>query len=200
MDTLSEQRTAYLVAAYKRIQRDLLPQAPRPEIVALSWSFPCTNARGGGKSVRVGEYFGTPIQGSPEGEQHAIVISPRVWTGELEMLGVLAHEMVHACLPAGTKHKKPFKQLAGAIGLTPTKEADPAEGFRTWYQNVRSNGDSLPAFPAGALSPNKTGGGTRLRLWECSCPVKVRVASDTFDATCNRCEDPFIRQGGGERE
>ncbi len=40
------------------------------------------------------------------------------------------------------------------------------------------------------------GSGSRLRLWECECerPVKVRVASDTFDATCNVCEAPFTRK------
>ena len=36
------------------------------------------------------------------------------------------------------------------------------------------------------------GSGSRLRLWVCGCPEgtagrKVRVASDTWDATCNRC-------------
>jgi hypothetical protein len=37
------------------------------------------------------------------------------------------------------------------------------------------------------------GSGSRLRLYECECtpPVKVRVARDTFDATCNCCTRPF---------
>lgn len=40
-------------------------------------------------------------------------------------------------------------------------------------------------------------GSGRLRLWECACarPVKVRVASDDFRATCDRCHSPFTRQG-----
>jgi hypothetical protein len=39
------------------------------------------------------------------------------------------------------------------------------------------------------------GSGSRLRLWVCGCdaPVKVRVASDDFQATCNRCDSPFKR-------
>jgi hypothetical protein len=42
------------------------------------------------------------------------------------------------------------------------------------------------------------GSGSRLRLWHCQCPrpVKVRVASDTFDATCNVCKSAFTRAGG----
>jgi hypothetical protein len=41
-----------------------------------------------------------------------------------------------------------------------------------------------------------TGSGSRMRLYECACakPVKVRVASDTFDATCNVCGSKFERQ------
>ena len=43
-----------------------------------------------------------------------------------------------------------------------------------------------------------TGSGSRLRLYVCACPEgtsgrKVRVASDVFDATCNRCASPFVR-------
>jgi uncharacterized paraquat-inducible protein A len=34
-----------------------------------------------------------------------------------------------------------------------------------------------------------------MRLWECKCerPVKVRVASDEFEATCDRCNAKFER-------
>jgi hypothetical protein len=40
------------------------------------------------------------------------------------------------------------------------------------------------------------GSGSRMRLWECACtpkPVKVRVASDDFQATCDRCGTAFRR-------
>jgi hypothetical protein len=41
------------------------------------------------------------------------------------------------------------------------------------------------------------GSGSRMRLWECACtpkPVKVRVASDDFRATCDRCDSAFKRR------
>jgi hypothetical protein len=47
----------------------------------------------------------------------------------------------------------------------------------------------------GGVSRGK-GSGSRLRLWECACtpkPVKVRVASDDFQATCHRCGTAFTR-------
>lgn len=193
---LSSKRTQYLEAAYDQIKADLLPQAPGRERVALSWSFPCRNARGGGRSVRLGEHHFAPVQGSETGEQHVILVSPRVWTCETDVLGVLAHEMVHACLPPNTKHKKAFKDLAGVIGLEPTKQADPAEGFLRWISNTKES-NNLPPFPAGAIAPNVSSTqSTRLRLWECDCPVKVRVASNDFRAVCSRCDQEFKRQEG----
>lgn len=43
-----------------------------------------------------------------------------------------------------------------------------------------------------------TGSGSRMRLWVCGCPEgtagrKVRVASDDWDATCNRCNTRYAR-------
>ena len=40
------------------------------------------------------------------------------------------------------------------------------------------------------------GSGSRLRLFECACvpPLKVRVARDTFNCTCNDCATIFIRR------
>lgn len=46
------------------------------------------------------------------------------------------------------------------------------------------------------------GSGSRLRLYECQCtthdgrpgPYKVRIASDTFSATCDECEQKFERK------
>lgn len=40
------------------------------------------------------------------------------------------------------------------------------------------------------------GSGSRLRLWECRCerPVKVRIASDDFQAHCDRCGEAFTRK------
>lgn len=40
------------------------------------------------------------------------------------------------------------------------------------------------------------GSGSRLRLFECGCvpAIKVRVARDAFDCTCNTCNSLFIKQ------
>ena len=40
------------------------------------------------------------------------------------------------------------------------------------------------------------GSGSRLRLFECACatPIKVRVARDEFDCTCNTCNTVFLKR------
>lgn len=40
------------------------------------------------------------------------------------------------------------------------------------------------------------GSGSRLRLFECACvpPLKVRVARDTFNCTCNDCNTIFLKR------
>jgi hypothetical protein len=79
--------------------------------------------------------------------------------------------------------------------------------------------DGKPAFAPGAAGPvvrrrpmpcplgvgtrggrsRGVGSGSRLRLWLCGCPEgakgrKVRVATDDWDATCNRCSKKYARQ------
>ena len=52
---------------------------------------------------------------------------------------------------------------------------------------------SMGVGTKGGTSRGK-GSGSRLRLWECDCtpkPVKVRVASDDFRATCDHCGAAF---------
>lgn len=86
------------------------------------------------------------------------------------------------------------------------------------YELAKSMSDGSPAFFTsgllGLLQPTAPrpcsagrgtrggksrgkGSGSRLRLWECQCspkPVKVRVASDDFQATCDVCGSKFERK------
>ena len=69
----------------------------------------------------------------------------------------------------------------------------------------RLNAEAIPqlgSYPHQKWNPQaqRKKQGTRLRLWICECPVKVRVASDTFDATCNICDARFQKQGNDESD
>jgi hypothetical protein len=80
----------------------------------------------------------------------------------------------------------------------------PSDGRPQFQQG--STGAALPVRPRpcplgigtrGGRSRG-TGSGSRLRLWICDCPEgtpgrKVRVACDTWDATCNRCGTAYQR-------
>jgi hypothetical protein len=186
---LAVARVHYLEAAYRIIRSELLPEAPPVDQIALAWSFPSKGARG--KTIGECHYA---IQGSHE--TAAIVIHPREWSKEdVEVLAILAHEMVHAALGPGVGHRGPFPQMAERIGLAGKPTATVAgSAFRQFIAKVR---ESLPPFPVGGigLAPTKKAG-TRLRLWECGCGVKVRVARDDFAATCDECGEAFeLKQG-----
>lgn len=86
--------------------------------------------------------------------------------------------------------------LARVQGLGEPNDGRPA--FATLH-NPGSPFTGLPVFKPGACPMGRgTRGGrmvqtARLRLWECGCvkPVKVRVASDAFQAHCDACGKAF---------
>jgi hypothetical protein len=61
-------------------------------------------------------------------------------------------------------------------------------------ERLNTLAERLPRFPGGAWDIQRRATGSRLRLYECSCPVKVRAARDDLDARCNVCTSPFVRQ------
>lgn len=108
------------------------------------------------------------------------------------VLGILVHEQIHAVFPdAG--HKGEFVKAARAVGLQkPWTATTVGEDLTLRLNDIVGR---LGAYPHAALAVlSKEKKGSRLRLWECACPVKVRVASDTFNAVCGDCESPFERQ------
>jgi len=124
---------------------------------------------------------------------HQIYIVPTI-DGELPILSVLAHELVHAALPTGTGHKKPFQTLAAAIGLEGPWKATTAGPELT--KRLKAIAAKLGPIPHPLLTnyqPKKQT--TRLRLWVCQCeePIKLRVAKDELDITCNTCGELFQR-------
>jgi hypothetical protein len=190
---LSAQRVRWLELAYERVREAKLSEAPPLGQVALAYSFPTKGAASGGKGAIDGQWIGSKLDGSPNGEQQLIVIHPKLWNDPAEVAGVLAHEMVHAATP-GDGHGGKFPSLAKRIGLVgkPT-QAGAGEEFRAWVDNEFAT-QKLPPFPAGAVSiTRRRVQGTRQRLWECQCepPVKLRCASDGLQARCELCGELF---------
>jgi hypothetical protein len=179
-------RVAYLVDAYRLLQRDLMPEAPAVESVALAWELPARRRRG--RSVNVCRHL--PVVGS---NVEALAITVRWGADDVEVLQGLAHQMIHAVVGLHNGHRPPFGRLAERIGLAgPAATSIAAETFREAVARLRLE---LPAFPEGGmvLDEGLRKQRTRLRLWECSCvpPVKARVSRDDFDATCKVCGRAF---------
>ena len=109
-----------------------------------------------------------------------------------EVLAVLVHEQIHAAVGCKVGHKGAFVKAARAAGLVkPWTATTPSpELARDLDVILQKTGP----YPHAALVPMlRPKPGSRLRLWECKCPrpVKVRVASEDFEAHCDRCAAPF---------
>src|SRR3990167_8064472 len=122
-----------------------------------------------------------------------VFISPLV-ADPVIVLGIGLHELCHAALPAKTGHKAAFAMAIKSLGL----EGKPTSTVVGAELADRLNDEALPvlgpyphqAFDVSTLAKKQS---TRLRLYECQCPVKVRVARDDFDATCNWCDSKFVQ-------
>lgn len=134
-----------------------------------------------------------------------------------QIAGTVLHELGHVLAPIGAGHGKSWVMACERLGLRQVKAAGTCYCWAMFAPDVRTAILALPlpregtpnaeAFgslglklrPCGAGVGSRggksqgAGSGSRLRLFECSCepPVKVRVARDVFEATCNCCDNLF---------
>lgn len=174
---------AYLLAASRAIVKDYGFKLDAESIV-YSYGFP----KGRGKAKVIGQCWSAP---KPSGHNGFIVVHPCQWKTPLDVLHVLLHELIHAETP-GAGHKGEFVKLARASGLVGPPTATTAGPECAMRLNKLAEG--LGEFPKADFDLSalkKPSTGSRLRLWECSCGVKARVASDDFAAECGLCGSEF---------
>jgi hypothetical protein len=188
-------RESWLIAgAAELAERIITPTSgsPSPRPFCVSVGFPKLRGRG----ARGLSQTWTPSES--DDTRHHVFISPVVSDAPTALLQLL-HELVHcsAEMPADVgaePHNAEFVALAAACGLVaPWTSAKASPDLLTRLAVIARE---LGPYPHGALHPKRVASGTtRLRLWECGCskPVKVRVASDDFQAHCDRCKKPFVR-------
>ncbi len=161
--------------------------APVPVRVSCGWPI---SGGGGEKNVTVGECF--PPTMCADGVAQ-IFVSPRL-SDSVQVLGVLLHELIHAHFHGRFGHRKEFSQAARKVGLEgpPTATVVGAYLLPLLQEYIARVG----LYPHAAIVPRakEKAPGSRLRLYECSCepPIKLRVASNELDATCNRCGELFV--------
>ena len=140
----------------------------------------------------------------------------------VQLAGTTIHELAHALAGFGHGHGKEWKKACAVLGLETAQAAgqayEPAHFAASVWSAIESlphPSDGKPTFSgrAATVAPKPcpmgvgtrggksrgVGSGSRLRLWVCGCAEgtpgrKVRVASDEWDATCNRCGERFARQ------
>jgi hypothetical protein len=139
----------------------------------------------------------------------------------VQVAGTTIHELGHCLAGNTAGHGAEWKAACKVLGLIHAEAAGQSYAPEHFAANVwaaiaalPTPDDGRPTFAAHRPGPGMiarpatprpcplgvgtrggrsrgAGSGSRLRLWLCECGVKARVASDVFDATCNRCGTTF---------
>lgn len=140
----------------------------------------------------------------------------------IQLAGTTIHELGHVLAGMGKGHGGDWKVACGALGLTVTSAGGQHYELTHFADHIRADiealsySDGQPVFGSKSsvysaglhvakLKPcplgigtrggtsRGTGSGSRMRKYVCQCSRPVRVASDTFNATCNDCHTVFTR-------
>jgi len=121
-----------------------------------------------------------------------------------EVLGTLLHEMLHAwqelhgAPSSGNYHNREFRLKASSLGLVIDKRGytqyEPQSDFFRLLAEYNVTVPKLLGLQVTAKQPGRS----KLKLWMCDCPIRVRVAVPHFDARCLRCGVKFKLQGSTE--
>jgi hypothetical protein len=157
--------------------------------------------QGGEKAHRIGECWAGSK--SADGRCHIFIAPDQVdgtaKKGLQHILETLLHEMIHATVGVDCGHRGNFAKAARACGLGGKMTATEigTRELQVFFNRTRRKLGTYPHAKLRRPPPRgKRGVGSRLRLYECKCPIKIRVARDPwdFDATCNMCGTDFERQ------
>lgn len=191
---VTQLREYWLVQATKFLLDHMATCGLPPVKVRVSCGWPSSGGLGQHKRV-IGQCF-APVVCTDGVSQ--IFVSP-VLADSVDVLGTLLHELVHASIGCQHGHRAPFSQAARKVGLdgppTATVVGKQLQPLLAPY--IQRAG----AYPHAAIVPRtKEKKGSRLRLYECRCSpaVKVRVASDDYQARCLRCKQCFQLVEGEE--
>lgn len=172
-------------------------EQPLPQHIAVSVGFPSRGALSM-KAQRIGECW-YPASAA-DGLTSTIFISP-VLTEGVRVADVLVHELCHAALPVGTKHKAPFAKLAIQMGLVgkPTATTASEDLARRLNALILDVGP----YPHAPLTPGmgQKKQSTRLCKASCLCGYTVRVTRKWLDLGAPICPvDGFTMTEDGKGE
>ncbi len=155
-----------------------------------------------GDSGVIGQCFNAKLAG--DAKPH-IFISP-VLDDSIQIIGVLAHELIHAAMP-DAEHGPEFAKAAYAIGLTGKPTATKGgEDFNEWAAALIREIGEFPhgGLAGGASAHTPRSQGTRMVKCECSkCGYIVRTTQKWLDVGLPLCPDGdamLTDEGDGEDE
>jgi hypothetical protein len=176
------------IPLFKRAGYDL------PAAIRYSFGFPST----GRHSAHIGECWWA----SASADGHNEIIIRVDLDDPVRVLDVLAHELVHACMPEGEKHGKLFKRCALAIGLTGRMKSTVAGP--DLEQQLRVMAAQLGPLRHARLDWSKrVKQSTRMFKGMCNdCGYTIRLTRQWAQrgmptcvcGTLMRCDQPIIRQ------
>jgi hypothetical protein len=164
---------------------------PLPEEMYVAPGFPSKGAMAR-KLRRIGEHW--QGRASADGKPH-IFISPVLKT-DMEVGETLVHELVHAALPAGTKHGPRFRSAMQRVGLVGKPTATSAgEELQIRLQQIFAQLGPYPHSALTAWAPEKKQT-TRMRKVACEKHPDyiVRASKKTIDQglpPCGLCWKEF---------
>lgn len=188
-------RESWLIAATDALRPLLADAGAELPAVRVSVGFP-KGTRGKGAHA-IGQCWTHTCSGDGT---HEIFISPEL-AEPARVLDVLAHELCHAAVGIDAGHRRPFVQLARAIGLDGRPTATIAgDAFTAWAAAPLA---ALGDYPHAMLTPGGRSSGpkkqtTRMLKLECpSCGMVIRTTRKWLDAAgaprCG-CDDTFFTE------
>jgi hypothetical protein len=173
-------REAWLKAAASQMRPWIIAAGGGDYIDPLvSVGFP-KGSRGKSAANAIGQCWDKAV--SADKQSAHIFIIPTM-TDPVEVLAVLAHELVHASVGTQCGHRGPFRKVAVALGLEGKMTATvPGEMFR---RKLTELSNELGIYPHVELKPRKRGSvGSRLVKVECPstwCGCIVRMTRKWID-------------------
>ena len=158
----------------------------------VSCGFPASGGRSGSKNMTVGTCHNRL---SSKANVNEIYISP-TQADSLEVLGILAHELIHAIDDCENGHKGLFRTIAVAIGLEGKMTSTHAGKELT--AKLEKIVQELGEYPHAEVSTgNKKKQGTRNIKVACSsCEFSYRTSQKNIDLMsneiCNSCGDDTL--------
>jgi len=156
MRNVFDTREGWLVAGTKLLNERFFGESrPLPKKLQCSCGFPRGQAR------VIGQCWDPQV--SADGTTH-VFICPSL-DGPTDVLATLLHELIHAAVGVEHQHKKPFRDVARAVGLAGKPTATYAAPGSELHDTLLKIADALGPYPHARIDKNARKKGKARGIW-----------------------------------